>query len=167
MDLLTNIGIFMQPFSIKTRSRVCSTVGGSGKENTGILIAQSVSSPLEGFVNLELVETLKKHFPHLKVMARAVGRFEVHELEKAGADFIVRETFYSALHMGEQALKELGLAEKDAERAAHLFKHYDEKNLKALSEHYGNEKLYISRSQENTRTLTELLQSDQDDLPPI
>ena len=111
----------------------------------------------------QIVINARKHYPHLKILVRAVGRFEVHELETAGADIIVRETFHSALRMGEHALSELGLTLEEANRVATIFKCQDQKNLKSLAEVYGDEQKYISRSQENLQTLSAVLQADQED----
>ena len=111
----------------------------------------------------QIVVNARKHYPHLKILVRAVGRFEVHELETAGADIIVRETFHSALRMGEHALSELGLTLEEANRVATIFRCQDQKNLKSLAEVYGDEQKYISRSQKNLQALMAVLQADQEE----
>ena len=57
---------------------------------------------------INMIHSVKMHFPNLKVLVRAYDRTHAYELIHAGADFIVRETFGSALAMGEEALKLLG-----------------------------------------------------------
>lgn len=112
---------------------------------------------------VEIVENVRKHFPHLKIYARAEGRRQFHELEMAGADCIVRETFHSAVNMGEQALASLGMRRHEAHRAAMTFKKYDEQHIREMTEVWGDEKGYISRSLQNTATLEEVLKQDRQD----
>ena len=59
--------------------------------------------------SVELVEYLKQHFPKLQVLARAYDRAHHYELNNAGADFIISETYESALQLGGEALSRLGL----------------------------------------------------------
>lgn len=56
----------------------------------------------------ELVEYVKHTYPHVKVLARAFDRGHAYMLRHAGADFVVKETFHSALEMGAEALRTLG-----------------------------------------------------------
>lgn len=112
---------------------------------------------------LQIVENVRKHFPHLKIYVRAEGRRQYHELELAGADCIVRETFHSAIHMGEQALSQLGLRKHEAHRAALIFKQHDEKNIKEMTAVLGDEKGYISKSVQNMAALEAVLKQDKKD----
>lgn len=57
----------------------------------------------------EAVAYVKKHFPHVKVLARAFDRGHDYALKSLGADFIVKETYYSALETGAEALRFLGM----------------------------------------------------------
>ncbi|WDE07465.1 cation:proton antiporter [Thalassomonas viridans] len=113
---------------------------------------------------LEIVQHARKHFPQLKVLVRAVGRLEVHELQESGADIIVRETFHSALNLAEQALTSLGVGAEEAQRSAAIFKEHDERNVIAMAEFYGDEKGYRSQAQENYRALAAVLQADSQDI---
>ena len=44
---------------------------------------------------LELVGTARKHFPHLTILSRAIGRTHAYELLEAGLDTVYRETLDS------------------------------------------------------------------------
>ena len=57
-----------------------------------------------------LVRHVKMTYPHVKILARAFDRGQSYELEKAGADHVISETFYSALEMGKQALINIGMS---------------------------------------------------------
>src|SRR5690606_9832209 len=58
-----------------------------------------------------IVELVKHEFPTTKVMARAFDRGHSMRLIQAGVDYQIRETFESALKLGERALVELGMDE--------------------------------------------------------
>ena len=77
-----------------------------------------------------IVELCKTEFPHAQVLVRAWDREHALKLVKLEADFVVRETFESALAMGREAVISLGgtpdeadelitqQRERDAERFA-------------------------------------------------
>src|SRR5262245_40504868 len=56
---------------------------------------------------------------------------------KRNVDAIERETFEGALRLGTAALRSLGWRAHQAERAAGLFRRHDERNLRAMFEHWG------------------------------
>ncbi len=95
---------------------------------------------------IEIVETARKHFPHLKILARAYDRRHVYELMKAGADMIERETFEGALRMGAAGLRGLGFGAHRAERAAGLFRRHDHRQLKAMAEAWSKDDFDAYRS---------------------
>ncbi len=86
---------------------------------------------------LEIAEIGRRHFPHLKILARAFDRGHVYELMKRNVDAIERETFEGALRLGTAALRALGWRAHQAERAAGLFRRHDERNVRAMFEHWG------------------------------
>ncbi|QIB35580.1 monovalent cation:proton antiporter-2 (CPA2) family protein [Ancylobacter pratisalsi] len=64
---------------------------------------------------VKTVELIKAEFPLVPVLARARDREHAVELVHAGVDWQIRETFESALALGEQALKLMDV--EDEERA--------------------------------------------------
>jgi len=48
---------------------------------------------------LNTVDLVHKHFPHLKILARAIDR-HAYELLRRGVEVVERETFGSAVEMG-------------------------------------------------------------------
>lgn len=107
-----------------------------------------------------VTELCRKHFPDLKIYARAKGRREAYEIKKAGAHFVMRETLGSALLLGREALVELGFRKFQAQRAAQTFLHYDSKHMDELSHLWGDEKQYILAATEKAEILEEVLKSD-------
>ncbi|EGK09660.1 monovalent cation:proton antiporter-2 (CPA2) family protein [Kingella kingae] len=69
----------------------------------------------------EIVEYVRRHYPNLRIIARAYDRAHAYELHHAGADYIIREIVDSAIRGGRIALEKLGLA---PEQARELVKFY-------------------------------------------
>lgn len=109
---------------------------------------------------LDIVNFVRKDHPHINIMARALGRREAQELMRAGVDYVVRDTFHSAMHMGEQALQCLGFSETKAARAAGTFRQWDEEHLLQLVDYLHDEKEYISRTRRNSEELERVLKAD-------
>lgn len=88
--------------------------------------------------SLEIAATVREHFPHLKILARAYDRPHYYRLRQLGIEHVVRETFGSALHLGQHALVQLGVRAHQAHRSAHLFRQHDEAMIERLTASYGN-----------------------------
>jgi monovalent cation:proton antiporter-2 (CPA2) family protein len=110
---------------------------------------------------VRMVNTAHMHFPGLKVLARAYDRRHAYELINAGADVIRRETFGSALMVGEEALKLLGFKEDRAQRHAAKFRQHDEQGLLKLYEVWGDDQAYGLRVRQNLEDLETVLRDDQ------
>jgi len=74
----------------------------------------------------ELVRRARRAYPHLSIVARAVDRQARTRLLKQGADRAHRETFESALLMGEDALETLGTGLLEAQAMTEAFRDRDE-----------------------------------------
>ena len=83
---------------------------------------------------LEMVHTVKKHFPKLKILARASSRTDAYELLDAGVEHVYRETFGTSLRMGVDALRALGFRAHRAQRAGQAFQRHDERALRDMAE---------------------------------
>lgn len=112
---------------------------------------------------VQMVLSAKQYFPHLKVLARAYDRSHAYELMQAGAEIVTRETFGSALVMGEEALKLMGYDEARAYRIMRTFKKHDEQGLRKLYEVWGDDHAYGLRVRQNVEDLKKVLQDDSDD----
>jgi glutathione-regulated potassium-efflux system ancillary protein KefC len=88
---------------------------------------------------LELAETARKRFPHLKVLARAYDRRHVFELMKREVDEFEREMFEGSLRLGAKALRALGFRAHQAERAAGLFRRHDLRMLIEMAQHWSSD----------------------------
>jgi monovalent cation:proton antiporter-2 (CPA2) family protein len=117
-----------------------------------------------------LVRHLKQTYPDLFVLARAYDRGHHYSLRDAGADYIVNETYHSALALGAEALQKLGFHPFRAEKLRVAFDQqehkgreslYDEWQAKSEGERYGTgyQELYMQLEE----ALTDIMQSDRDD----
>lgn len=109
---------------------------------------------------VELVETARKAFPDLVILARAWDRRHAYDLLANGADAVERETFESALSLGETALRKLGFRAHRAHRAAAFFRHHDRRTFEELRPMWGQEEAYILASRDAAKTMDRLLAAD-------
>jgi monovalent cation:proton antiporter-2 (CPA2) family protein len=113
--------------------------------------------------NIALVETVKKHFPHLKILVRAIDRPDAYELLSAGVNDVYRETIDVSLRMGIDAMHFLGVRAHRAHRAAKTFLKHDESALRDLAEMRKDKKRYLSAAKQYIAELEEIIQSDSAD----
>jgi voltage-gated potassium channel Kch len=117
-----------------------------------------------------LVRHLKHAHPELHVLARAYDRGHHYALRDAGADYIVNETYHSALVLGAEALKTLGFHPFRAEKLRVAFDQqehegreslYEAWRAKSEGERYGTgyQELYIQLEE----ALSGIMQTDRDD----
>ncbi len=76
-----------------------------------------------------IVELVRKEFPHAKVLARAFDREHAVQLISRGVDYMVRETFESAMLFGEKALVELGIDTSEAAEVSAEIRRRDSERL--------------------------------------
>ncbi len=111
---------------------------------------------------LKIVETAKREFPHLAILARARDRRAAHLLMDRGVKTIIRETFFSSLKMAELALEDLGVSPAEARRTIELFTAHDERLLIETHAIYTDEKQLIQTTQQAAEELAALLEADRE-----
>jgi monovalent cation:proton antiporter-2 (CPA2) family protein len=109
---------------------------------------------------VELVETARKAFPDLVILARAWDRRHAYDLLANGADAVERETFEAALSLGATALQKLGFRAHRAHRAASFFRRHDRRSFEELRPVWGQEEAYILASRDAAKTMDKLLAAD-------
>ncbi|MHA3788981.1 monovalent cation:proton antiporter-2 (CPA2) family protein [Flavobacterium hauense] len=128
----------------------------AGCEHAKLFIA-AIDNPR---VNLEVVEKIKKHFPNLKVLARARNRSDAFELLDMGVKDFYRENMYSAVHLGVDALVELGHRKYSATRQGQRFMKYDEQSTVRLAEKRHDKKAFLLSAIEELELQEQLLRND-------
>lgn len=109
---------------------------------------------------MEIIRNCQKHFPHVKILARAIDRRHAYDMVEAKIDGFRRETFDSALYLGVEALKILGQDDVSAKRAGDLFAEHDEKSLAMLADLWGDDTSYGAAIRQRTEDLRKVLESD-------
>jgi glutathione-regulated potassium-efflux system ancillary protein KefC len=97
--------------------------------------------------SLKLTDLVRQYFPQLKIVARARNLTHVYELRNRGVELIERETFESALMMGQWALQQMGVSEETAARAREKFRDHNLQTIEAIYPHYQDESAMISITQ--------------------
>jgi voltage-gated potassium channel Kch len=112
---------------------------------------------------LKLVETARRHWPHLEILARATGRTEAYDLLDAGVDHVYRETFDSSVRIGTDALRVLGHPAYDAHRRGRAFRRHDERLLRDLAPHRGDRATYIREVNRRREEMERILADEASD----
>ncbi len=109
--------------------------------------------------SLKVTETVKHHFPQLKIFAMAVTRQHAISLMDLGVE-VIRRSLYSSLEMSRHLLMELGEDEASAARAIELFRKHDEETLHKQHAVARDEEQVFQTAQEAARELEALFESD-------
>ena len=109
-----------------------------------------------------MIKTVRKHFPHLKIMARALSRKHEYELIEEEVDFAIHQNAGSAIQLGEAALVKLGYRAHYASRAAKAFAKHDREATREMAEMHRDESAYISRVRQSLSELEERFEADTD-----
>lgn len=116
---------------------------------------------------VRLCRLVQATFPNMKIVARATSRQHAYDLMKLGLTHVFRDTFGSALDLGEDALKSLGFEAEQAHRATLIFRKYDEAGMRELLPHVDDEKTYISIARRHNQNLENILRDDQQRLANV
>ena len=80
----------------------------------------------------EMVKYAKHAYPNVKVLARAFDRGHGYRLRQLGADYVVSETYHSALEMGAEALRSLNIHPFHVERQKMAYKNIEDQQNDVL-----------------------------------
>jgi glutathione-regulated potassium-efflux system ancillary protein KefC/glutathione-regulated potassium-efflux system protein KefB len=108
---------------------------------------------------------VRKHFPHLEILARARNRVHYFRLRDLGVRAIYRETFPASLEVAHQALLKLGFGVAAAQRAIFVFREHDEGQLQAQYAVHHDEAQIIQTAQQAAEQLRELFEADMRERP--
>ena len=110
--------------------------------------------------SLELVDAIKRDFPHLTILARARNVSHLYDLMDRGVTIIERETFESALLLGRQVLQQLGFGAYRARQAAIKFRTHNLKSLRAVYPYYRDQQQFVSMARQAREELEEMFARD-------
>jgi glutathione-regulated potassium-efflux system protein KefB len=110
--------------------------------------------------NLRTARILKRHFPHLKIFARARNRQHVFRLMDINVNEIVRDTFFSSLEIARYVLIALGYDEATAKEHLRRFREHDERVLANQYPVYDDEAALLQTAEEARADLQRLFEVD-------
>jgi glutathione-regulated potassium-efflux system ancillary protein KefC/glutathione-regulated potassium-efflux system protein KefB len=116
--------------------------------------------------SVRTAELVRRHFPNLKIMARARNRQHALRLMDIGVRYLIRETYLSSLDLAQHTLEGLGLARADAVESIRRFDAHDKKQLQAQREFRDDEQKLIQSAQQAARELEQLFEADAEPAPP-
>jgi monovalent cation:proton antiporter-2 (CPA2) family protein len=110
--------------------------------------------------SLAIAETVRRHFPNLRIFAVANDRNHALRLMDLGIKHVVRRAYHSSLEMGRQLLVAMGEPEDRAQRSIETFRAHDEATLLKQQAVFRDEARLIQTAQEAARELETLFESD-------
>lgn len=110
--------------------------------------------------SLKLVETVRRHFPAIQILARARNRRHAHLLMERGVEMPIRETYYSSLRLTEMLLQALHVPKSDARRAIELFQRHDEAELIRQQPNHDDERKLAQSAPAAAAELAALFEAD-------
>ena len=112
--------------------------------------------------SIRTVELIRKHFPHLTILARARNRQHAFRLMDLGVHYNIRETLGSSLELSVEVLKALGLSNLKANETVQRFRAHDEASLLRQHAVKDDEKKLIQTGRESAEQLLQLFETDTD-----
>ncbi len=113
---------------------------------------------------LKTAKYVRKNYPQVKILARARNRTAAFEFMAEEIDS-VRETFHSALSLGEKSLQALGFGVHQANKIAWQFKQHDEANLIEAFPHRHDQNQLVAVNHKAREDLEALLRAEQEITP--
>jgi glutathione-regulated potassium-efflux system ancillary protein KefC/glutathione-regulated potassium-efflux system protein KefB len=110
--------------------------------------------------SVRTAELVRRHFPNLKIIARARNRQHALRLMDLGVRYFIRETYLSSLDLAQHTLEALGLARAEALESIRRFDAHDRKQLQAQREIRDDEQKLIQSAQQAARELEQLFEAD-------
>ncbi|ASJ95931.1 monovalent cation:proton antiporter-2 (CPA2) family protein [Shewanella marisflavi] len=148
VEVLRKFG-FEVYFGDATRLDLLESAGAAEAELLVIAISQENTS--------KLVDLCHKHYPKLKVVVAVRDREAAFEMMDKGVKNIHRETFGSALQIGQDVLNQLGCDPHSTYRLMKIFQQKDKDMMPELHLNRNEEKNYLALYQQHHFDLEDLI----------
>ena len=137
--------------------------------SAGIAKARALVVALDGMEEgLALIDSVRKEYPQLTILARARNVTHLFNLRDRGVTLIERETFEAALQLGEKALQHMGWSAERANEAKLKFRSHNLKSLEDLYPVYKDQKQMVSQAKQARDELDAMFARDlADQEPPV
>jgi monovalent cation:proton antiporter-2 (CPA2) family protein len=110
--------------------------------------------------SVRTAELIRKHFPHLKIFARARNRQHTFRLMDLDVRYAIRETLGSSLEMSGKVLETLGLSKSNALETVRRFRAHDEATLAKQLAVKDDESKFLQTTRESAEQLRHLFEAD-------
>jgi monovalent cation:proton antiporter-2 (CPA2) family protein len=110
--------------------------------------------------SVRTAELIRKHFPLLKIFARARNRQHAFRLMDLDVRYVIRETLVSSLEMSEKILETLGLPKSTAIETVRRFRAHDEQTMAKQQAVKDDESKFLQTSRESAEQLLHLFETD-------
>lgn len=110
--------------------------------------------------SVKIAKMIKRHFPHLKIYARARNRTHAFALLDIGVERVVRETFFSSVELVGNVLQGLGLTPAESRETAQKFSDYDENLLLQQQKFHQDEQRLLTSVVTAAKELEDLFEQD-------
>lgn len=109
---------------------------------------------------LEIVDTAKKHFPHLKIISRTKSWFDYYDMLERDIHGVYREFSDTGLRMATDALNTIGYRNHQVHRALKKFRKHDEMFIKGLANSRHERQSFIKDSRQVIEDLEKMMLDD-------
>jgi monovalent cation:proton antiporter-2 (CPA2) family protein len=110
--------------------------------------------------SVRTAELIRKHFPNLKIFARARNRQHAFRLMDLAVRYVIRETLVSSLEMSVQVLESLGLSKSNAVETVRQFRVHDEATMARQQAVKDDESKFLATTRESAEQLLHLFEAD-------
>jgi glutathione-regulated potassium-efflux system ancillary protein KefC len=132
----------------------------AGAENAKVLVL-AIDDPE---ASVRLAESVREHFPHLTVVARARNLAHWQKLRVLGVRVVERETFESAVVVGRRTLEALGVRPYEARERADTFRRHNLRTLEEILPVWDNEAERVNAAKASREQLEKQMERDRTDL---
>jgi glutathione-regulated potassium-efflux system ancillary protein KefC/glutathione-regulated potassium-efflux system protein KefB len=119
------------------------------------IIVVAIDDPEE---SLKTVQTIRTHYPQVRIYARARNRYHALRLMDMRVEFFVRDTLLSSLSLTEAVLQGLGDSKAEATESVEMFEDFDRTLLKRQQAVQHDETKFIQSAKEAGDELRELFE---------
>jgi monovalent cation:proton antiporter-2 (CPA2) family protein len=113
-------------------------------------------------LSLRTAELVKRHFPEVRIHARARNRQHALELMALGVDYVIRESWLSSLELARESLRAVGV--RNPSQYVDRFREHDEATLAVQVEHKDDEEQLVKIDRRSREHLAELFEDDREAL---
>jgi glutathione-regulated potassium-efflux system ancillary protein KefC/glutathione-regulated potassium-efflux system protein KefB len=119
------------------------------------IIVVAIEDPEE---SLKTVQTIRTHYPRVRIYARARNRYHALRLMDLGVEYLIRDTLLSSLALSEAVLQGLGDTETEAAESVGMFEEFDRTLLQRQQAVQHDETSFIQTTKEASDELRELFE---------